>query len=70
MSVRVEYIESDCRLLASVHCKDIASNDGINDVFNELDIALTQIQEKIGEQGHWYFLIDIVAPGVPPTLPK
>src|SRR5262245_10576488 len=65
--VRIEYIKSDCRLIASVHCKDISSNDGINDVFNELNIALTKIQEKIGieEPPHSFFLIDIVVKGAP-----
>src|SRR5262249_40909185 len=68
--VRIEYIKSDCRLIASVHCKDISSNDGINDVFNELNIALTKIQEKIGieEPPHSSFLIDIVVKGAPRTL--
>jgi len=68
MSVQVEYIKSDCRSIASIYCKDISSNDGINDVFDELNIALTQIQEKIGKPEHWYFLIDIVAEGAPATL--
>ena len=66
--IRLEYIENDCRLVASVHCKDISSSDGIDDIFNELNIALTQIQEKIGEEGHYYFLIDIAAKGAPRTL--
>jgi len=67
--VRLEYIKADCRWVASVHCKDISSNDGINGVFNELNIALNQLQEKIGEPQHWYFLIDIVPKGVASTWP-
>jgi hypothetical protein len=66
--VRLEYIESDHRLVASVYCKNISSNDGINDVFNELNIALTKLQEKIGEERHDFFLIDIVVKGAPRTL--
>src|SRR5262245_32933126 len=66
--VRVEYNESDCRLVASVYCKNISSNDGINDVFNELNIALTKIQEKIGDEGPSFFLIDIAVKGAPRTL--
>jgi hypothetical protein len=66
--VRVEYIESDCRLVASVYCKNISSSDGINDVFDELDIALTKLQEKIGEERHYFFLIDIVVKGAPRAL--
>jgi len=68
MTVRVQHIEDDCRLVVSVHCKDISSSNGINDVFNQLNIALTTIREKIGEPDLWYFLIDIVAQGMPRTL--
>jgi hypothetical protein len=66
--VRVEFVKSELRLIASVHCKNTSSNDGIADVFDELSIALTKIQEKIGEPEHWYFLIDIAAKDASATL--
>ena len=67
MSVQSEYFKSDLRLIVSVHCADVASNDGMNNAFDELNIALTKIQEKIGAPEHWYFLIDFVAEGMSPT---
>jgi hypothetical protein len=67
MSVRTESIESDCLFVANVSCNDISSNEGIENVFDDLNIALAKIQESIGDPQYWRFLIVLVAEGVPAT---
>lgn len=67
MTVLVNYDEDQCQLVVHVACRDVSSDQEIDNTFNDLDTALNKIEENLGRDLKIdFFLIDIKAKGVPP----
>jgi hypothetical protein len=66
MPVLVDTDEDQCQLVAHVVCKDVSSEREIANTFNDLDTALSKIEESLGNRDIYYFLIDIKAKGLRP----
>ena len=66
MTVLVNYDEDQCQLVVHVACKDVSSDREIDNTFNDINTALSKIEESLGNSDIYFFLIDIKARGVAP----
>ena len=66
MPVLVDYDEDQCQLVAHVACEDVSSDRAIDNTFDDIDAALSKIEERLDSSDIYYFLISIEAKGVPP----
>jgi hypothetical protein len=66
MTVLANYDEDECQLVVHVTCKDASSDREIDNTFNDIDTALSKIEESLGNSEIYYFLMHIKAKGVSP----
>ncbi|GLH79339.1 hypothetical protein SSBR45G_42480 [Bradyrhizobium sp. SSBR45G] len=66
MTVRVAFDEDECQLIARLACADISSVEEVEKTFIDLNIALSKIDENLGNSDICFFLVELKAKGVRP----